>query len=168
MNARARGERESVRRLSCPAARIKIAQAVTTNRDTNFIESAPAGIARVAVRGLAASIWASASRLKAMAADRAETMHTTIQINSRPEGTPPAASMAPHRAKGRAKMECSHLIISRVVPMLVRNCTGYFKQKSKASPRRLGGTEFPPALAVNIPGHVDIRVTRNVPHQSPA
>ena len=32
--------------------------------------------------------------------------------------------MAPQRAKGRAKMECSHLIISRVTRRLWRTGTG--------------------------------------------
>jgi|HubBroStandDraft_1064217.scaffolds.fasta_scaffold208462_3 hypothetical protein len=32
--------------------------------------------------------------------------------------------MAPHKAKGRAKMECSHLIISRVTRRLWRTGTG--------------------------------------------
>jgi hypothetical protein len=41
-------------------------------------------------------------------------MHTMINTRVRAEGQPPAASMAPVRAKGRAKMLCSHLIISRV------------------------------------------------------
>ena len=85
---------------------------------TNFCESAPAGMARVAVRGLAASICESARRLKAMAAERAETMQTTIHPSWARVGRPPAASMAPHMANGRAKTECSHLIISSVVLML--------------------------------------------------
>ena len=54
--------------------------------------------------------------LNAMAADRAVTMQTTIQNNFRQGGHPPAANIAPERAKGSAKMECSHLIISSVVP----------------------------------------------------
>src|SRR5437588_4067771 len=82
-------------------------------------------MARVAVRGLAASIWASARRLKAMAAERAETMQRTIQPSLAAVGIPPAASMAPHRANGSAKTECSHLIISSVVLMLASRDTGY-------------------------------------------
>src|SRR6266481_7655124 len=127
--ANATGERYRVRRVSCPAAITNTTEAVATKSATNFRERVPAGMARVAVRGLAASIWASARRLKAMAADRAETMQTTIQQSCNAEGQPPAASMAAHRANGRAKIECSHLIISRVVPMLVRSRTGYFNQK---------------------------------------
>ena len=48
-----------------------------------------------------------------MAAERAATMATMIH-SSLPAGKPFAASMAPHKAKGSAKTECSHLIISRV------------------------------------------------------
>ncbi len=74
-------------------------------------------MARVRVRGLAASRSASAQRLKAMAAERAETMQTTIQRSLASGGQPWAASMAPVSAKGSAKMECSHLIMSRVTRM---------------------------------------------------
>src|SRR5947209_12469289 len=91
-------------------------------------------MARIAVRGLAASICASAMRLNAMAAERAETMHNTIHPSLAAVGIPPAASMAAQRANGRAKMECSHLIISSVVLMLVRRDTDYcsFKVPSGA------------------------------------
>src|SRR5215470_15253874 len=92
------------------------------------MESVPAGIARVAVRGFAASICASARRLKAMAADRADTMHNTIQPSCAAWGKPPAASMAPHRAKGSANTECSHLIISRVLAMLRKRGTLYYSR----------------------------------------
>jgi len=68
----------------------------------------------VLVRGLAASIAASAQRLKAMAAERAPTIATMIQSSWWTEGKPPAASIAPQSAKGSAKIECSHLIISSV------------------------------------------------------
>src|SRR5260370_31207550 len=94
-----------------------MAQEPKTNVQTNVCESAQVGIARVAVRGLAASICASASRLKAIAAERAETMHSPIQPSCAAVGKPPAASNAPHKAKGRAKIECSHLIMSRVILM---------------------------------------------------
>src|SRR5689334_16567695 len=55
-----------------------------------------------------------------MAADRAHTIATTIQkilshIPLVPSGTPSRiASKAPVKAKGRAKTECSNLIISSV------------------------------------------------------
>ena len=61
---------------------------------------------------------ASAHRLNAIAADRAAIMATTIHRSWREEGNPPAASIAPQRAKGSAKIECSHLIISRVTRKL--------------------------------------------------
>ena len=64
-----------------------------------------------------ASSAASAHRLKAMAAERAVTMHTTIQTSCIGCGQPRAASTVAVSAKGRAKTECSHLIISRVWPM---------------------------------------------------
>src|SRR3954454_11214020 len=83
-------------------------------------------MARIAVRGLAASILASAMRLKAIAAERAEIMHRTIQPSLAAVGIPPAASMAAQRANGKAKIECSHLIISSVVLMLVNRGTEYF------------------------------------------
>ena len=70
------------------------------------------------VRGFSASIDASASRLNAIAAERAATMATIIQASERPLGTPLAASIAPHSAKGSAKIECSHLIISSVTRRL--------------------------------------------------
>src|SRR5580704_13012125 len=57
-------------------------------------------------------------RLMVMAAERAPTMATIIQRICRQVGRPPptrAASSAPTNAKGRAKMECSNLIISRTV-----------------------------------------------------
>src|SRR5215470_5563428 len=76
--ARARGERYNVSLFNCDAARTKTAQATATNNTTNLCDKIPAGRARVAVRGFAASICASARRLKAMAADLAETMHTRI------------------------------------------------------------------------------------------
>ena len=57
-------------------------------------------------------------RLKAMAAERADTSATIIQIEVCRLGMPRAASTAPVRPKGRVSTECSHLIISRVVPVL--------------------------------------------------
>src|SRR5215510_15047407 len=125
--ASATGERYRVRRFNWAAASTKTAQHTTTNSVTNLSERIPAGIARVAVRGLAASICASARRLNAMAADRADTIHNTIQPSWAGRCRPPAASMAPQRAKGSAKTECSHLIISRVLARLRKTGTGYSK-----------------------------------------
>jgi hypothetical protein len=50
-----------------------------------------------------------------MAAERAETMATMIHADCRQAGKPPAAKMAPQKANGSAKTECSHLIISNVI-----------------------------------------------------
>ena len=72
-------------------------------------------MARLLVRGLAASRSASAQRLKAMAQERAVTMATRIQTRVRQLGRPWAASSVAVSANGSAKMECSHLIISSVV-----------------------------------------------------
>ncbi len=77
-------------------------------------------MARELVRGFTASRSASAQRLKAMAAERAETMATRIQPTVRAAGSPRAASSIPVSAKGSAKMECSHLIISSVVRVFFR------------------------------------------------
>src|SRR6202012_1597005 len=107
-----------VSRLSWAAARIKARDMITVNPPTKRRLRLPAGIARPRVRGLAASKPASAQRLNAMAADRAVTMQTTIQKILLHDGHPEAASIAPERANGRANIECSHLIISSVVPTL--------------------------------------------------
>ena len=106
---------DKFKRFNWEAARTKIPDATSTNVLTNAGVNCPTGRARVAVRGLAASIEASARRLNAMAAERAETMATTIHPSCRHAGKPPAASMAPQSANGSAKIECSHLIISSVI-----------------------------------------------------
>src|SRR5690348_486840 len=90
-----------------------------TKPHPKLVESRPAGMWRMRVRGLRRSISASMSRLNAMAADRAPTMATTIQavlIHSRRRSRPPSrmASTAPVSANGSAKTECSNLIISSV------------------------------------------------------
>ena len=85
------------------------------------LASAPAGNARIAVRGLAASSLASTRRLNAIAADRAVTIHTTIHPSTRKAGHPSAASTAPVSANGSANIECSHLIISSVMAVLFHN-----------------------------------------------
>ena len=79
--ASATGDSIRVNRFNCQAARTKIPQETTTNAVTNGGVNNPAGRARIAVRGLAASIEASASRLKAIAAERAETMATMIHAS---------------------------------------------------------------------------------------
>jgi hypothetical protein len=93
-------------------------QEMTTKVVTNVGERCPAGSARARVRGFAASIVASASRLNAIAAERAASIAITIQRSACLVGSPDAASIAPHSANGRAKMECSHLIISSVIAKL--------------------------------------------------
>jgi hypothetical protein len=67
---------------------------------------------------LAASIFASTSLLKAMAALRMPTMATNIQKNCLLVGQPRAAKKAPIKAKGRANTVCSILIIFRINPTL--------------------------------------------------
>ncbi len=53
-------------------------------------------------------------RLKAIAAERAPTIATTIHRIWRGDGRPLAASTAPRKANGSAKRVCSILIISSV------------------------------------------------------
>src|SRR5579872_298487 len=120
MTASATGDSRKASRFNCHAAKTKIPQETITKVATKAGDKVPDGMARVWVRGLAASIEASARRLKAIAAERAPTIATTIQISVCADGHPPAASMAPHMANGSTKMECSHLIISRVTPRLRR------------------------------------------------
>src|SRR5205807_5903081 len=61
-----------------------------------------------------------------MAAERAATIAITIQRSCHGRGKPLAASMAPHSAKGSAKTECSHLIISSVTRRLCRMGMGSY------------------------------------------
>src|SRR5258705_1891168 len=75
--ASATGDRTSAKRFSWDAASTNTAQETMTNSVTNPGVNVPAGRARVWVRGLAASMEASARRLKAIAAERAATMATT-------------------------------------------------------------------------------------------
>jgi len=82
MTASATGEKMNASRLSCDAATTKIVQLVRTKTIAKAGVSAPLGRARVWVRGLAASIDASARRLKAIAADRADTMATIIHTRA--------------------------------------------------------------------------------------
>ena len=78
-------------RLSRLAARMNIALDTTTKVATNAGDSCPEGKARVLVRGLAASMAASAQRLNAMAADRAAIIATIIHTNWCAEGNPSSA-----------------------------------------------------------------------------
>ena len=65
--------------------------------------SAPAGMARIAVRGLSRSRSASAKRLKAMAAVRAETMQTTIRARTRGGGPATGGEHGAGQGKGKSK-----------------------------------------------------------------
>src|SRR6185312_7905357 len=109
------------RGLRRQAARKKTAELTSRNPQAKLSERVPAARARLRVRGLAASSRRSTMRLKVMAALRAPTMATTIQPSTPHGGQPPAASMAPSSAKGRAKTECSNLIISSVRRVLDQN-----------------------------------------------
>src|SRR6478672_7806032 len=112
---RASGESASASGLSCQAATTSRAALAAVNRTTAAGLTSPAGSARPAVRGLAASIRRSTSRLNAIAALRAPTMATTIQATVRQGGHPPAARSIPRKANGSAKRVCSILIISSTV-----------------------------------------------------
>src|SRR5579859_1226107 len=119
--ASATGESSSARGFSCQAATRKRAMATRVKIQAKVMERAPVASARILVRGFSLSKRRSAMRLMVMAAERAETMATTIQRIWRKVGQPcevkRAARSAPVRAKGKAKMECSNLIISRTVRM---------------------------------------------------
>src|ERR1043165_2513310 len=99
----ATGARIRVKRLSIVAAMKKSAAEIIVNAQTKLTESAPAGIARLRVRGLRASISRSAMRLKAIAQERAPTIASVIQRNCRSVGSPLAAKTAPRKAKGRSE-----------------------------------------------------------------
>src|SRR5258706_94894 len=118
MLASATGESSSVRRLSMAAAKTKRAAPMIVNAKTNPAERAAAGIARILVRGFLASYSLSATRLKAIAVERAPIIAKVIHNTCAPLGMPFAASTAPRKANGSAKSVCSILIISSVVPML--------------------------------------------------
>src|SRR6185437_3868726 len=135
----ASGESSSVSRFNCAADSTKTAAIATVNPPTNPRESSPAGMARERVRGFSASSPASAQRLKAMAADRALTLHTMIQTSCIALGSPLAASIAPVSAKGSANTECSHLIISSVTPTLRTNPMFFsLSKQAKAPPHPVG------------------------------
>src|SRR5581483_5881471 len=126
--ANATGDSKNASRFNCHAANTKIPQDITTKFLTKLWVNAPAGNARVRVRGFAASMEASAKRLNDIAADRAATMATMIQTIWCTVGSPSAASIAPHNANGSAKTECSHLIISRVTRRFFRRGTEHSKR----------------------------------------
>ena len=67
--------------LSAAAAARKSATATATKPQAKPRESIPAGNWRILVRGLRRSMDASTSRLNAIAAERAPTIATAIQVN---------------------------------------------------------------------------------------
>src|SRR5580658_2439149 len=124
----AAGARRKHSGFNSPAANTKTNAETVTKPQVKPRESMPAGRWRMRVRGLRASIPWSIRRLKAIAAERAPTIATTIQpifvqaaAAPRPEWR--KASRAPVSAKGKAKTECSNLIISRVSRMRFHICS---------------------------------------------
>ena len=104
--ARATGERIRQSGESAPAAITNATDEIATKSVAAGREIRPRGISRIAVRGLAASKSASTRRLNPIAALRAATIATTIQITEPHEnGTRRAASSAPVSANGSAKTE---------------------------------------------------------------
>src|ERR687889_1556794 len=127
----------SARRLSIAAETKKSAVEAIVKAETKETESRPAGMARAAVRGFAASNSRSAIRLKAIAAERAPTIAGVIQSACQTVGSPDAlkpraASTAPRKAKGSAKSVCSIFIISSVVRMLLAAVVISFGEVGKA------------------------------------
>src|SRR5260370_35932375 len=110
--AKAIGERISVSLLSIAAANKKMPAPAIVNINTKTTESFPAGIARAFVRGLRASEYLSALRLKAIAVERAPTIAIAIHRSCAKLGRPRAANTVPIQAHGYAISESSLLIIS--------------------------------------------------------
>src|SRR5262245_17199529 len=81
MEPSAIGERISVKRLRLYAANKKSADETIVKMTANLMSRSLFGSARLAVRGLAASIFRSAMRLKVIAAERAPTIASVIQRN---------------------------------------------------------------------------------------
>jgi hypothetical protein len=134
-------------RLSCDAAIRKSAEEAIVNIHAKRRSSRPAGKARAAVRGFAASISRSAIRLKVIAADRAPTIATVIQMSFEIQklavwgGMLRAASAAPKKAKGSANSVCSILIISSVIRsrsviVILDFTTGILAMREKVSKNR--------------------------------
>lgn len=65
---------------------IKSKLQMIVNQSTLSAFKIPAGISRIAVRGLSASNFASSQRLKAMAALRANTIQSTTSMKVRHQG----------------------------------------------------------------------------------
>ncbi len=112
--ASASGESAKASRFSIAAANTKTAAAIAVNVHAVARLSAPRGISRSRVRGFSASMRASAMRLKAIAAERAPTMATITQSQTRTGGQAPSrctAKRTPESAKGSAKTECEKRIM---------------------------------------------------------
>lgn len=92
--------------------RMKRRAEINTKRVVSRRDKLPAGISRIAVRGFLASQDASARRLKPMPADLAQTTAMTIQkVSRRVTGFSLWAKSKADKAKGRAKIVCSNLIM---------------------------------------------------------
>src|ERR1700730_5624784 len=112
------GESFSANGFNCHAAITNNAEARSVKAQAKPMESSPVANARIAVRGLRRSYSRSAMRFMVIAAERAPTIATMIQRICQTLGKRPAsraASRAPTSAKGRAKTECSNLIISSTI-----------------------------------------------------
>ena len=88
---------------------MKITQLITVKSKAFLAEIIPAGTSRAAVRGFLASKVLSKYRLKAMAAFRAVTMHTSMRtkvstLKGCSLGSKKNAKAKPIKAKGKAKM----------------------------------------------------------------
>ena len=80
---------------------------------TSGLPMMPVAKARSAVRGLRRSIAASSSRFAAIANVRNVTIATITHPNSIQFGQPSATMNAAATANGKAKIECSNLMVSR-------------------------------------------------------
>lgn len=107
----AKGESLKHSGFNIHAENIKITRHKIVNRIASQSLIFPVGISLFAVLGLRASIFLSIILLKPKAAALAVTIAKIIQNIFSNSGIPPAASMAPVKAKGRANTLCSIFII---------------------------------------------------------
>src|SRR5437870_11055024 len=106
MHASATGESNRHSQLSCAAENTNAADMASTNSTASVMDMRPAGSSRFAVRGFDASNRASTSLLNPIAAERAVTMHATIQpACDMVTGCALDASSAPVSANGSANTE---------------------------------------------------------------
>ncbi len=99
--------------MSRHAAKTNTAAESAQKTDASSAETRPAGMSRAFVRGFTASIPRSATRLKAIAAERAPTIATRIQKSVGRGGTPRAARTAESSANGSAKIVCANVTRER-------------------------------------------------------